>query len=107
MLLPSLLTACALAPAQQSPDERLISPEQIQNSRLHQSLAPLLDEHPELNGLYPIDNALDAFSSSMLLARLAEHSLDVQYYIWRKDNAGTLLLHELYQAAEREAGSKH
>ena len=37
----------------------------------------------------------------MLLARAAERSLDVQYYIWHADTSGGLLAHELCQAAER------
>jgi cardiolipin synthase C len=35
------------------------------------------------------------------LARAAERSLDIQYYIWQKDMTGTLLFNELYEAAER------
>ena len=37
----------------------------------------------------------------MLLARAAERSLDVQYYIWHDDMTGSLLLDALWQAAER------
>jgi len=37
----------------------------------------------------------------VLLARAAERSLDVQYYIWHADTSGGLLAHELWQAAER------
>jgi putative cardiolipin synthase len=37
----------------------------------------------------------------MDLARSAQRSLDVQYYIWRNDLTGTLLLEELREAADR------
>lgn len=37
----------------------------------------------------------------MLLARTAERTLDVQYYIWHGDITGTLLLEELHEAADR------
>ena len=37
----------------------------------------------------------------MLLAHTAERTLDVQYYIWRGDQTGTLLLQALVAAAER------
>jgi len=43
----------------------------------------------------------DAFAARALLARLAERTLDVQYYIWHGDTTGTLLLEELRAAAER------
>jgi putative cardiolipin synthase len=37
----------------------------------------------------------------VILARAAEASLDVQYYIWHGDTTGYLLLRELWDAAER------
>jgi putative cardiolipin synthase len=37
----------------------------------------------------------------VLLAQAAERSLDVQYYMWKKDMTGTLLFRALHQAAER------
>lgn len=37
----------------------------------------------------------------MLLTRAAERTLDVQYYIWRNDMTGTLLLEALHVAADR------
>jgi putative cardiolipin synthase len=43
----------------------------------------------------------DAFAARVVLARAAQHSLDVQYYIWRDDVTGQLLMRELKLAAER------
>ncbi|MEO8411494.1 MAG: phospholipase D family protein, partial [Propionivibrio sp.] len=60
--------------------------------------------HPqarEQSGIYPIPHARDAFAARALLARAAEQTLDVQYYIWRGDLTGTLLLTALLNAAER------
>lgn len=37
----------------------------------------------------------------MMLARAAERSLDVQYYIWHNDMTGTMLLEALHAAADR------
>ena len=37
----------------------------------------------------------------MMLARAAERSLDVQYYIWRGDMTGMMLLEALHEAADR------
>lgn len=37
----------------------------------------------------------------MLLIRTAERTLDVQYYIWRRDTTGILLLEALHAAADR------
>ena len=41
------------------------------------------------------------FAARVVLARAAERSLDVQYYIWHADVTGFLLLGELWDAAER------
>ena len=39
-----------------------------------------------------------------LLADASDTSLDVQYYIWRDDVTGKLLLHSLYRAPSAEDG---
>jgi putative cardiolipin synthase len=42
-----------------------------------------------------------AFAARVSLIRAAERALDVQYYIWRDDTTGRLLLDELQRAADR------
>ena len=49
----------------------------------------------------PFEDPHDAFAARVLLARAAERSLDVQYFIWHGDAVGTLLWEALWQAAER------
>lgn len=70
-------------------------------TQLGQSFAPKVDLHPGKSGIYPLDDALDAFAARLVLAQNAEQTLDVQYYIWRNDKTGRLLLSALYEAAER------
>jgi putative cardiolipin synthase len=53
------------------------------------------------SGLRALSDPLEAFAARMLLTRAAERALDVQYYIWRDDITGTLLLDALHRAAER------
>lgn len=53
------------------------------------------------SGIYALTDAEEAFAARALLARAAQHSLDVQYYIWRADKTGRLLLNELLMAADR------
>jgi putative cardiolipin synthase len=57
--------------------------------------------HPGLSGIYPLRDARDAFAARVLLARTAERSLDVQYYIWHDDLSGKLLFAALREAADR------
>ncbi|HEY7238522.1 MAG TPA: phospholipase D family protein [Burkholderiales bacterium] len=70
-------------------------------TRLGRALAPLVAAHPGKSGIHALDDARDAFAARVLLARAAERSLDVQYYIWHADTSGALLAHELWRAAER------
>ena len=71
------------------------------DTRLGSAISPLAAAHPGLSGVYPLQDALEAFAARVLLARGAERSLDVQYYIWRQDLTGTLLFRELEHAAAR------
>ncbi len=71
------------------------------DTRLGRRVVPLAASHPGTSGIFPLPDAEDAFAARILLARVAERSLDVQYYIWRNDITGTLLFDALRAAAER------
>jgi putative cardiolipin synthase len=70
-------------------------------TRLGKAIAPKAAAHPGLSGIYSLRVAEDAFAARMLLARAAQRSLDIQYYIWRQDLTGTMLFAALREAAER------
>lgn len=53
------------------------------------------------SGIYALTLAHEAFAARVALARAAQRTLDIQYYIWRDDTTGWLLLEELWDAAER------
>lgn len=57
--------------------------------------------HPGLSGIRPLTDGRAAFAARVLLARAATRSLDLQYYIWHGDLAGTLLYKEVRAAADR------
>ncbi|WP_092121601.1 phospholipase D family protein [Desulfonatronum thiosulfatophilum] len=75
-------------------DEALATP-------LGKAVGPLLDAHPEVSGVFALQTAKDAFAARIVLASVAERTLDVQYYIWRNDLTGNLLFEALHHAAER------
>jgi len=54
-----------------------------------------------LSGVKLLQDGKDAFAARVLLARSAERTLDVQYYIWHDDLSGSLLLDELEAASRR------
>lgn len=62
----------------------------------HQILA-----HPSLSGYYPISSGADAFAARSILTNMATDTIDAQYYIWHNDEAGLLMLKDLWEAAER------
>nr|WP_205763844.1 phospholipase D family protein [Acidovorax sp. SRB_24] len=96
-----LLAGCTLPPLQGRPASTALGVEQAAQTRLGQAIAPQLLLHPDRSGILPLADPLEAFAARMLLARSAERSLDVQYYIWRGDQTGTLLLQALVAAADR------
>jgi putative cardiolipin synthase len=70
-------------------------------TRLGAAVTPLAQAHPGLSGIYPLVDGRDAFAARALLAHRAERSLDLQYYIWRNDFTGVLMLEALRSAAAR------
>lgn len=95
------LGGCSLAPMQERTEHLVLPYDEISESSLYQSIESLSEANNELSGVYPLEPALEAFLARVLLVRAAEKTLDVQYYIWRNDNTGTLLFYELFLAAER------
>ena len=71
------------------------------DTRLATVCQPLTQTHPGTSGIAPLRDGRDAFAARVLLADAAERTLDVQYYIWRNDMSGTLLLDALRRAADR------
>jgi putative cardiolipin synthase len=71
------------------------------DSRLGQAAATLTADHPGRSGYYALPDGRDAFAARALLARTAQRSLDVQYYIWHNDVTGGLLFNALRAAADR------
>ena len=56
---------------------------------------------PGFSGIHLLDDSQQAFAARVLLARRAQVSLDLQYYIWHNDVAGRLLMNEVREAADR------
>jgi cardiolipin synthase C len=72
-----------------------------EEARLRRSCGRMVQAHPGQSGVFTLQEGLDAFAARVLLADAAEHTLDVQYYIWHRDMSGTLLLEALHRAADR------
>ncbi len=53
------------------------------------------------SGILPLTKGTEAYAARVLLARVAEQSIDARYYIWQRDQTGLPLLDELRAAAAR------
>jgi len=95
----SLLSACVSLPENYAREQswKLDG----SDSKLSATIEKHLEKHPGQSGAYPLVHGMEALAARVVLARAAEKSLDVQYYIWHADLAGRLLLKELLDAADR------
>jgi len=68
---------------------------------LGRNFAPELAANPGKTGVFLLPHGRDAFAARALLARKAEKSIDLQYYMYHQDTVGSLLTYEVLQAADR------
>ncbi|MNX10222.1 Major cardiolipin synthase ClsA [compost metagenome] len=97
----AFLTGCSLPALDGRSVSHALTPEESLATPLGQAIAPLAAAHPGESGIHALSDPYDAFAARMMLARAAERSLDVQYYIWHGDMTGTMLLEALHEAADR------
>jgi len=60
-----------------------------------------LASRPGKTGVFLLPGGRDAFAARALLARRAEKSIDLQYYMYHQDTVGSLLTYEMLRAADR------
>lgn len=101
LILVFAVEGCALPSLDNRTQSTALNSTQAQATRIGHAAADELAAHPGLSGIYPLQDPHAAFAARVFLARAAQRTLDVQYYIWRDDLTGTLLLEELHVAADR------
>ena len=82
-------------------ESRAIAISDGEQTRIGQGLADHLAAHPGKNGVLMLRSGRDAFVARAILARMAERSIDLQYYMFHHDTVGSLLINEVLQAADR------
>lgn len=100
-MLPPALPGVTLPVLEERTLTSALSLADAQETSLGQAITPMVDEHPGLSGIVALTDALEAFAARLMLVENAERTLDVQYYIWRNDETGRLLLNAIHDAAER------
>ena len=81
------LSGCCNLPPLDGRSQSTAFPDTVQ-TRLGLSIAPRVAGHQGESGIHLLADSHDAFAARMLLARRADRSLDVQYYIWHLDMTG-------------------
>jgi putative cardiolipin synthase len=66
------------------------------------AIAEATSDHPGQSGFLLLESGLDAFVARAVLARFAERSIDVQYYLYHDDLVGRLFTDQLIKAADRD-----
>ncbi|MCQ4309314.1 phospholipase D family protein [Pseudomonas stutzeri] len=101
VLLSGFLGGCTLPDLDGRIASSALSQGEGTDTALGRAISPRGQAHPGKTGIHALIDPHDAVAARALLARGAEKTLDVQYYIWRGDITGTLLFDELRAAAER------
>ena len=94
------LTGCASIPSdfEQIPSRSWQEPERTRLGGFFDDFAP---DDASLSGVRLLSNPREAFLARFGFADLAEHTLDLQYYLWNGDLTGKLLIYRALQAADR------
>ena len=96
----ALVAACATLPPLDGRTESHAYTDTAQ-TRLGRAVDDDVAAHPGQSGIYALTEPSDAFAARVLLASVAERSLDIQYYIWHGDQTGSLLFEAVRNAADR------
>ena len=78
-----------------------IALEQPELTSASQFLQADLEKHPGKSGFALLASGDRAFTSRNAMTQVAEKTIDVQYFIWKNDITGAILINQLIKAAER------
>jgi cardiolipin synthase C len=98
--LAALITGCASLPSLEGRTATYALADTAQ-TRLGGALSAGVAANPRATGIHALPDPHDAFAARVVLAAVAERSLDAQYYVWHGDQVGYLMFEALWRAAER------
>jgi len=91
------ITGCAQLPSRES-----IQPSYAISADTPSTIGEAVgSNHPGLSGFYPLVDGVDAFVARLALIDSAEHTIDVQYYLYHRQQTTILFTAFLLKAAER------
>ncbi len=96
-----VLGGCVLPSLENREFTKSLSDIEALSTKLGSAIQPFAKKHQGQSGVHLLGNPQDAFAVRVLLAKNAQRTLDLQYYIWQNDVTGTLMLEAVNEAAER------
>jgi putative cardiolipin synthase len=72
-----------------------------ETTALGQTALKIAADHGEDSGFLLLDRGRDAMSWRLILADAAQKSIDLQYFLWKNDAAGKVLMQRMLAAADR------
>jgi len=99
-----LTAACKRAPVPAravTADAAFCKQVQTTDAKLSEHLAPLASRMRTGTGVYPLEEGDVSMIARAWLTEAAEHSIDVQYFIFSADNVGLIAVDYLLRAADR------
>ena len=95
-------SSCAQLPKDyDAPQTKAIDSSKTADTKLAKMLVEAYGAEDKNTKIFPVYEGTNALFARAYLADMAEHTLDVQYYIWHKDLVGKILLGYLLEAADR------
>ena len=72
-----------------------------EDTELGRYAAQKVEQYEGLSGFHPLSQGMDALGIRLHLAKWAEKSIDLQYFLMKNDTAGALIADALLKAADR------
>ncbi len=101
IIITAYLSSCSMAPAQKKLRKPSYALQNTNQTSLARAYQHAINQHKGKSGFVLLGSGLDAFAARTELFRMAEKSIDVQYYLVRDDLTGYLFYQSLKEAADR------
>ena len=100
IMITAVTTACSTLPVDYDDNPSYAFTDTGQTT-LAKKAKQITGDNPDESTMYLVSEGTEAFLTRMALLKLAERSVDAQYFIWKSDLIGKLLFNELIEAADR------
>ena len=100
IMITAVTTACSTLPIDYEDNPSYAFTDTGQTT-LAKKAKQITGDNPDESTMYLVSEGTEAFLTRMALLKLAERSVDAQYFIWKSDLIGKLLFNELIEAADR------